>query len=189
MLTLNPEKRITASEALRHPWIRQPEVVAPRVHLAKTIGHLRKFNARRKFRVSPSSFSDISWPWWTTLDQVALRDEISLFFLQAAALAAVAAQKFFKKGSSSGLRKGKQLRGRHGSGIRKTKTGKWSEDMYTTRRFSGNLLHIGCTWSCALIQRLISNFTSRKTLYFYCVCTLDWWYITWSIDFRHIRTG
>lgn len=67
------------------------------------------------------------------------------FFLQAAALAAVAAQKFFKKGSSSSLRKGKQLRGRHGSGIRKTKTGKWSGDMCTMRRFSGNLALIGCT--------------------------------------------
>ncbi|XP_037033962.1 calcium/calmodulin-dependent protein kinase type II subunit delta-like [Bradysia coprophila] len=82
MLTLNPDERITASEALKHPWIRQPEVVAPRVHLAKTIGHLKKFNARRKFR--------------------------------GLALAAVAAQKFFKKGSGSSLKNVNRLQDNYG---------------------------------------------------------------------------
>ncbi|KAL3877514.1 hypothetical protein ACJMK2_035211 [Sinanodonta woodiana] len=50
MLTVNPAKRITASEALRHPWICQRERVASVVHRQETVDCLKKFNARRKLK-------------------------------------------------------------------------------------------------------------------------------------------
>lgn len=90
MLTVNPSKRITASEALKHPWIcvseinlvklyiyivwktfsminnciilllvlQQRERVASVVHRQETVDCLKKFNARRKLKVSTGrSFS------------------------------------------------------------------------------------------------------------------------------------
>lgn len=51
MLAQNAYKRITAEQALKLPWIRQAEYVAPRAHLNETIVNLKKFNARRKFKV------------------------------------------------------------------------------------------------------------------------------------------
>ncbi|XP_011340940.1 calcium/calmodulin-dependent protein kinase type II alpha chain isoform X2 [Ooceraea biroi] len=50
MLTVNPGKRITASEALKHPWICQRERVASSVHRQETVDCLKKFNARRKLK-------------------------------------------------------------------------------------------------------------------------------------------
>ncbi|XP_052069980.1 calcium/calmodulin-dependent protein kinase type II delta chain-like isoform X1 [Mytilus californianus] len=50
MLTVNPAKRITAQEALRHPWICQRERVASVVHRQETVDCLKKFNARRKLK-------------------------------------------------------------------------------------------------------------------------------------------
>ncbi|XP_076239066.1 calcium/calmodulin-dependent protein kinase II isoform X19 [Calliopsis andreniformis] len=50
MLTVNPSKRITASEALKHPWICQRERVASVVHRQETVECLKKFNARRKLK-------------------------------------------------------------------------------------------------------------------------------------------
>jgi len=52
MLTVNPAKRITAAEALKHPWICQRERVASVVHRQETVDCLKKFNARRKLKVS-----------------------------------------------------------------------------------------------------------------------------------------
>ncbi|XP_059609780.1 calcium/calmodulin-dependent protein kinase type II alpha chain isoform X8 [Phlebotomus argentipes] len=52
MLTVNPHKRITASEALKHPWICQRERVASVVHRQETVDCLKKFNARRKLKVA-----------------------------------------------------------------------------------------------------------------------------------------
>ncbi|KAG8519448.1 Calcium/calmodulin-dependent protein kinase type II subunit delta, partial [Galemys pyrenaicus] len=48
MLTINPAKRITASEALKHPWICQRSTVASMMHRQETVDCLKKFNARRK---------------------------------------------------------------------------------------------------------------------------------------------
>jgi len=50
MLTVNPNKRITATEALKHPWICQRERVASLVHRQETVDCLKKFNARRKLK-------------------------------------------------------------------------------------------------------------------------------------------
>ncbi|XP_076361585.1 calcium/calmodulin-dependent protein kinase type II alpha chain isoform X4 [Tachypleus tridentatus] len=50
MLTVNPAKRITASEALKHPWICQRERVASTLHRQETVECLKKFNARRKLK-------------------------------------------------------------------------------------------------------------------------------------------
>nr|XP_014285351.1 calcium/calmodulin-dependent protein kinase type II alpha chain isoform X2 [Halyomorpha halys] len=50
MLTVNPAKRITASDALKHPWICQRERVASVVHRQETVDCLKKFNARRKLK-------------------------------------------------------------------------------------------------------------------------------------------
>lgn len=76
MLTVNPNKRITAAEALKHPWIcvsckivhllmfmsmniriylpmnilQQRERVASVVHRQETVDCLKKFNARRKLK-------------------------------------------------------------------------------------------------------------------------------------------
>ncbi|XP_075216500.1 calcium/calmodulin-dependent protein kinase II isoform X2 [Lycorma delicatula] len=50
MLTVNPSKRITAAEALKHPWICQRERVASVVHRQETVDCLKKFNARRKLK-------------------------------------------------------------------------------------------------------------------------------------------
>ncbi|XP_055305108.1 calcium/calmodulin-dependent protein kinase type II alpha chain-like [Sitodiplosis mosellana] len=50
MLTVNPFKRITAAEALKHPWIYQRERVASMVHRQETVDCLKKFNARRKLK-------------------------------------------------------------------------------------------------------------------------------------------
>ncbi|GFY21547.1 hypothetical protein TNCV_1166932 [Trichonephila clavipes] len=50
MLTVNPAKRITAGEALKHPWICQRERVASTLHRQETVDCLKKFNARRKLK-------------------------------------------------------------------------------------------------------------------------------------------
>uniref|UniRef100_A0AAY4EQR0 calcium/calmodulin-dependent protein kinase n=1 Tax=Denticeps clupeoides TaxID=299321 RepID=A0AAY4EQR0_9TELE len=55
MLTINPSKRITASEALKHPWICQRSTVASMMHRQETVECLKKFNARRKLKVSSLS--------------------------------------------------------------------------------------------------------------------------------------
>uniref|UniRef100_A0A673HVH6 calcium/calmodulin-dependent protein kinase n=1 Tax=Sinocyclocheilus rhinocerous TaxID=307959 RepID=A0A673HVH6_9TELE len=52
MLTINPSKRITAAEALKHPWICQRSTVASMMHRQETVECLKKFNARRKLKVS-----------------------------------------------------------------------------------------------------------------------------------------
>ena len=41
MLVVNPEKRITAEEALNHPWISQPEMVAGKTMRQETIENLK----------------------------------------------------------------------------------------------------------------------------------------------------
>uniref|UniRef100_A0A4W5KTV8 Protein kinase domain-containing protein n=1 Tax=Hucho hucho TaxID=62062 RepID=A0A4W5KTV8_9TELE len=52
MLTINPGKRITTAEALKHPWICQRSTVASMMHRQETVECLKKFNARRKLKVT-----------------------------------------------------------------------------------------------------------------------------------------
>ncbi|XP_033956606.1 calcium/calmodulin-dependent protein kinase type II subunit delta isoform X12 [Pseudochaenichthys georgianus] len=50
MLTINPAKRITADQAINHPWVCQRSTVASMIHRQETVECLRKFNARRKLK-------------------------------------------------------------------------------------------------------------------------------------------
>uniref|UniRef100_A0A674EHN0 calcium/calmodulin-dependent protein kinase n=1 Tax=Salmo trutta TaxID=8032 RepID=A0A674EHN0_SALTR len=65
MLTINPAKRITAQEALKHPWVSQRSTVASMMHRQETVECLKKFNARRKLKVfgrqstSPASITTV----------------------------------------------------------------------------------------------------------------------------------
>ena len=53
MMSVDPEKRITSSEALDHPWISQREVVASHSERNETIDQLKKFlTARSRFRAA-----------------------------------------------------------------------------------------------------------------------------------------
>lgn len=52
MLTLDQNKRITAEEALKHPWIKNRDRVASMVHRQETITVMKKFNARRKLKAA-----------------------------------------------------------------------------------------------------------------------------------------
>uniref|UniRef100_A0ACB8EIE0 Calcium/calmodulin-dependent protein kinase type II subunit alpha n=1 Tax=Sphaerodactylus townsendi TaxID=933632 RepID=A0ACB8EIE0_9SAUR len=59
MLTINPSKRITAAEALKHPWISHRSTVASCMHRQETVDCLKKFNARRKLK-KEKAFLDIA---------------------------------------------------------------------------------------------------------------------------------
>uniref|UniRef100_A0A8C9VPZ4 calcium/calmodulin-dependent protein kinase n=1 Tax=Scleropages formosus TaxID=113540 RepID=A0A8C9VPZ4_SCLFO len=58
MLTINPAKRITASEALKHPWISHRSTVASCMHRQETVECLKKFNARRKLKSGANKKTD-----------------------------------------------------------------------------------------------------------------------------------
>ena len=50
MIHINPEKRMTAREALKVPWIQDPGKYASNIHRQSTIQGLSQFNARRKLK-------------------------------------------------------------------------------------------------------------------------------------------
>lgn len=62
MLTLDPDSRITAVEALNHPWIKERDKYAGRKHLINTVEEMKKFNARRRLKgIILSSVSSCKW--------------------------------------------------------------------------------------------------------------------------------
>lgn len=52
LMTMDQDKRMTASEALNHPWIKSRDRVASVVHRQDTISGLKKFMAKRKLRAA-----------------------------------------------------------------------------------------------------------------------------------------
>uniref|UniRef100_A0A8D0Q7K4 calcium/calmodulin-dependent protein kinase n=1 Tax=Sus scrofa TaxID=9823 RepID=A0A8D0Q7K4_PIG len=81
MLTINPAKRITADQALKHPWVCQRSTVASMMHRQETVECLRKFNARRKLKVSLAFLAGL--PAWSVYEGTgarvgSLREELSV---------------------------------------------------------------------------------------------------------------
>uniref|UniRef100_A0A8C7VW74 calcium/calmodulin-dependent protein kinase n=1 Tax=Oncorhynchus mykiss TaxID=8022 RepID=A0A8C7VW74_ONCMY len=62
MLTINPAKRITAQESLKHPWVSQRSTVASMMHRQETVECLKKFNARRKLKPNSTRNSTVTSP-------------------------------------------------------------------------------------------------------------------------------
>ena len=50
MLVVDPDARLTAAQALRHPWFLLGDHELVSRNLTKTLDTMKKFNARRKFR-------------------------------------------------------------------------------------------------------------------------------------------
>lgn len=50
LLDVDPNRRMTIEEALRHPWIAQKSR-APKTHLHATVEAMKHFNARRRLKV------------------------------------------------------------------------------------------------------------------------------------------
>ncbi|CAM9234537.1 unnamed protein product [Discosporangium mesarthrocarpum] len=55
LLTTDPSKRLTAAEAVRHPWLLSKDTDLLQVHLKQTLEHMQLFNARRKLRAAVKS--------------------------------------------------------------------------------------------------------------------------------------
>ena len=51
----DPKKRLTASAALHHPWVRGG--AAKSQHMENTMEKIKIFNARRKMKVCPNGFN------------------------------------------------------------------------------------------------------------------------------------
>lgn len=49
MLAANPHHRLSITEVLEHPWIRDRDKLQ-RTHLADTVEELKRYNARRKLK-------------------------------------------------------------------------------------------------------------------------------------------
>ncbi|CAM9801419.1 unnamed protein product, partial [Sphacelaria rigidula] len=55
MLTVDPDERITADQALRHPWVMSGDDELAESQLGESLQRMRVFNARRKFKSAINS--------------------------------------------------------------------------------------------------------------------------------------
>jgi len=57
-MTVDPDKRPTASEALRNPWVTGH--TAADIHLSLAQAKIKEFNAKRKFRVAVNTIRSLN---------------------------------------------------------------------------------------------------------------------------------
>lgn len=69
MLVLNPDKRITAEQALRHPWLKLSKDRLSKIGLTNTSQRLKTFNAKMKLRSAM-----IAVDWISSLKQMSSRN-------------------------------------------------------------------------------------------------------------------
>lgn len=50
LLTVDPQQRISAEEAMEHEWIMERDRIAPKKHLQDTVEQIRRYNTRRKLK-------------------------------------------------------------------------------------------------------------------------------------------
>lgn len=61
LLVVDPEERLTAREALEHPWMLAHDSVLLKRDLADTVQEMRRFNARRKWRVATQAIMTVNF--------------------------------------------------------------------------------------------------------------------------------
>ena len=59
LLTVDPAKRLSAEEALKHKWMVQDGAILAAADLGTNLTELRKYNAKRKFKAAVNAVSDI----------------------------------------------------------------------------------------------------------------------------------
>ncbi|XP_045461398.1 peripheral plasma membrane protein CASK isoform X2 [Harmonia axyridis] len=75
MLTVDPKKRVTIQEVLKHRWIRDREK-GLRIHLTEAIDELKKYNARRKLKAAIlSAVNSGKWDLYDDINEDALSDQ------------------------------------------------------------------------------------------------------------------
>uniref|UniRef100_A0A8P4G7T7 calcium/calmodulin-dependent protein kinase n=1 Tax=Dicentrarchus labrax TaxID=13489 RepID=A0A8P4G7T7_DICLA len=82
MLTINPAKRITAQEALKHPWVCQRSTVASMMHRQETVECLKKFNFKTLICESLFKINIISPSFHVLLTSFSLLIFLSFFVIK-----------------------------------------------------------------------------------------------------------